>query len=162
MDLAAAKAPPDPVRVTADLRRWAIEKALPLWASAGYDAKRGGFQERLHPDGTPDLTAPRRLLVQGRQIYSYALAADLGWFPQGKTLATDAAAFMLEKYRSPEGGFVVSLAPDNSVADGTRDSYVHMFVLLALSWADEDQRRCTTTGRARWHPRLHRCGADRA
>ena len=135
MDLAAAKAPPDPVRVTADLRRWAIEKALPLWASAGYDAKRGGFQERLHADGTPDVTAPRRLLVQGRQIFSYALAADLGWFPQGKTLAIDAAAFMLEKYRSPEGGFVVSLAPDNSVADGTRDSYVHMFVLLALSWA---------------------------
>jgi mannose/cellobiose epimerase-like protein (N-acyl-D-glucosamine 2-epimerase family) len=129
-------APPDPLRVTAQLRRWAIETALPLWSNAGYDAKRGGFQERLHPDGTPDLDAPRRLLVQARQIYCYALAADLGWFPQGRKLATDAAAFVLEKYRSPDGkpGFVFSLQPDNAVADPLRDSYVHQFVLLALSW----------------------------
>jgi mannose/cellobiose epimerase-like protein (N-acyl-D-glucosamine 2-epimerase family) len=135
MDLATAKAPPDPVRVTADLRHWLIDKALPLWSSAGYDAKRGGFQERLHPDGTPDLAAPRRLLVQARQTYSFALAADVGWFPQGRKLAIDTAAFMLDKYRSADGGFVFSLTPDNSTADGTRDSYVHMFVLLALSWA---------------------------
>ncbi|MCC7483268.1 MAG: AGE family epimerase/isomerase [Hyphomicrobiales bacterium] len=135
MDHAAAKARPDPVRVTADLRRWLIDKALPLWASAGHDARRGGFQERLHPDGTPDLAAPRRLLVQARQIYSFSHVADLGWFPKGRKLAIDAAAFMLDKYRSVDGGFVFSLAADNSVADGTRDSYAHMFVLLALSWA---------------------------
>jgi mannose-6-phosphate isomerase len=134
---ATLSAPPDPARVTADLRRWAVETALPLWSSAGYDAKRGGFQERLHPDGTPDLAAPRRLLVQARQIFVYALAADLGWFPQGRTLAIDAAAFMLDKYRSPDGrpGYVFSLAADNSAADPLRDSYVHMFVLLALAWA---------------------------
>jgi hypothetical protein len=61
-----------------DGRRTAVEKALPLWAGAGYDERRGGFQERLNPDGSPDLTAPRRLRVQVRQIYVYAHAAVLG------------------------------------------------------------------------------------
>jgi mannose-6-phosphate isomerase len=134
--VATLSAPPDPARVTAGLRRWMVDKALPLWASAGYDARRGGFQERLRPDGTPDLAPPRRLLVQARQIYAYSLAAELGWFPQGRRLAVEAAAFMLEKYRSPDGkpGYVFSLAPDNSVANPLRDTYAHMFVLLALSW----------------------------
>lgn len=119
------------------LRRWAIEKALPLWSSNGFDAKRGGFHERLNPDGSPDLTSPRRLRVQARQTYVYAHAASLGWFPDARHFMLAGAAFMIEKYRSPDGkpGYVSILAPDNSVVNPLRDTYDHMFVLLALTWA---------------------------
>lgn len=119
------------------LRRWAIEKALPLWSSNGFDRKRGGFHERLNPDGTPDLASPRRLRVQARQIYVYAHAAALGWFPDARRIMLDGVAFMIEHYRAPDGkpGYVSVLAPDNSVANALRDSYDHMFVLLALTWA---------------------------
>ena len=79
----------DSADIVSTLRRWTIEKALPLWSTNGFDAKRGGFQERLNPDGSPDLTVPRRLRVQARQIYVYAHAAALGWFP-------DARRFMLD------------------------------------------------------------------
>ena len=123
-----------PARVAEELRRWAIDKALPLWSIRGVDARRGGFQERLNPDGSPDLAAPRRLLVQARQTYVYAHAAALGWFPEAKRLALGGAAFLLERYRSADGGYVFSLEPDNSVADARRDTYGHCFVLLALAW----------------------------
>ena len=120
-----------------ELRLWTIEKALPLWSTCGFDSKRGGFQERLNPDGSPDLTAPRRLRVQARQIYVYAHAAVLGWFPEARRFMLDGVAFMVTHYRAPDGkpGYVSALAPDNSVADPLRDTYDHMFVLLALAWA---------------------------
>lgn len=119
------------------LKRWAIEKALPLWSTQGYDFARGGFQERLHLDGTPDLSAPRRLRVQTRQIYVYANAASLGWFPGADRLVKDGIAFLLENYRAPDGrpGYVSSVASDNSVANPLRDTYDHMFLVLALTWA---------------------------
>ncbi len=128
---------PDAIPIVHTLRRWAIEKALPLWSTKGFDTKRGGFQERLNPDGSPDLSVPRRLRVQARQIYVYAHAAALGWFPDARRHMLDGAAFMVERYRSPDGkpGYVSILAPDNTVADERRDTYDHMFVLLALTWA---------------------------
>jgi mannose/cellobiose epimerase-like protein (N-acyl-D-glucosamine 2-epimerase family) len=126
-------------RNTADhvrwLRDWAIEKALPLWSSHGYDRKRGGFHEQLNPDGTPDLAAARRLRVQTRQIYVFAEAAQLQWFAPARQLMFDAFEFLLSKYRAPDGkpGYVFALAPDNTIANDLRSTYDHMFVLLAFA-----------------------------
>jgi mannose/cellobiose epimerase-like protein (N-acyl-D-glucosamine 2-epimerase family) len=127
----------DPVGIAIELRRWATENALPLWSTAGFDRRRGGFQERLNPDGSPDLQAPRRLRVQARQIYVYAHAATLGWFSDAPRLMVEGTAFLVENYRAADGrpGYVFSLKPDNSVASNLRDTYDHMFVLLALAWA---------------------------
>lgn len=128
---------PDVPDIAVALKRWAIQQALPLWSTQGHDRARGGFQERLHADGTPDLSAPRRLRVQTRQIYVYAHAAALGWFPGGKRLVEDGTAFLIERYRAPDGrpGYVSALTPDNSVANSLRDTYDQMFVVLALAWA---------------------------
>jgi mannose/cellobiose epimerase-like protein (N-acyl-D-glucosamine 2-epimerase family) len=122
--------------IAESLRDWAIGTALPLWAQAGFDGKRGGFHERLHLDGTPDFATPRRTLVQARQIYVYAYAAALGWYPEGTRVALRALEFMLAKCRAPDGapGYVHRLAPDNAVLDPLRDTYDHAFVLLALGW----------------------------
>ena len=51
----------------------------------------------------------------------------------------DGAAFMIENYCAPDGkpGYVSVLAPDNAVANPLRDTYDHMFVLLALTWASK-------------------------
>jgi mannose/cellobiose epimerase-like protein (N-acyl-D-glucosamine 2-epimerase family) len=118
------------------LRRWACDEALPLWASTGVDAQRGGFHERLTLDGQPDLAAPRRLVVQARQIYVYAHAHVLGWFPQGGELALRAWQFVRDHYHAPDGkpGYVHMLAPDGGVHDARRDSYGHAFVVFALGW----------------------------
>ena len=115
------------------LKALMIEQSLPLWGSTGWDAARGGFYERLRDDGQPDSDAPRRVRVQGRQIYCFATAARLGWFEQGRSIALAGLDYMLGKARRPDGGYAHMLAPDGTVADDRRDSYDHAFVLLALA-----------------------------
>jgi mannose-6-phosphate isomerase len=134
---AAAGAGHQDADIVRSLRQWAMEKALPLWASTGFDRLRGGFHERLNLDGTPDYAANRRLLPQARQIYVYSHASVLGWFPDGCKLALEGLEFLLRNFWSPDGrpGYVHMLAPDGSVADSLRDTYEHTFVLLALAWA---------------------------
>lgn len=117
------------------LRTLVIESALPLWAGEGWDATRGGFVDRLHSDGKADREAPRRLLVQARQIYCFAKAAQLGWYPAGRAIALRGLDYMLARAKAPDGkpGFVSSLAADGSVVSANRDTYDHAFVLLALA-----------------------------
>lgn len=126
----------DSRNVVVALHRWAIETALPLWATAGFDDRYGNFHERLHLDGTPDRDAPRRVRVQARQIYVYSHAALLGWYPDGLNLALRAYEFMLERCRSKDGrrGFVHRVTSDGSVEDPLHDLYDHAFILLAFSW----------------------------
>ena len=116
------------------LRTWAIDQALPLWASAGYDRVHGRFQERLTLEGAPIGDAPQRLIVQARQIYSYELATRRGWY-DGRGLIEEAFASMVRDFHRPDGrdGWVFSVARDGTVADGTRDLYSHAFVLLGVA-----------------------------
>jgi mannose/cellobiose epimerase-like protein (N-acyl-D-glucosamine 2-epimerase family) len=125
--------------IVAALRTLMIEHSLPLWAREGWDASRGGFVERLDPEGRADQLAPRRVRVQARQIYSYALAAQLGWYPQGREIAMKGLDYLLAKAKSPDGrpGFVHLLDHDGRVLNPLRDTYDHAFVLLALATAYE-------------------------
>ncbi len=52
-----------------------VQKALPLWAAAGFDAERGSFVERLTLEGMPLVSTPRSAMVQARQIYVFSHAA---------------------------------------------------------------------------------------
>jgi mannose/cellobiose epimerase-like protein (N-acyl-D-glucosamine 2-epimerase family) len=112
-----------------------IDHALPLWSTEGWDHTTGGFIDRLTPDGRADHLAPRRVFVQARQIYCFAKAAQIGWYPQGREIALKGLDHLLAKAKSPDGrpGFVHTLTHDGSVLDPLRDTYDHAFVLLALS-----------------------------
>ena len=133
--------------IAAELRTFLIDRALPLWAGEGWDAVRGGFVERLHSDGTADWEAPRRLRVQARQIYCFAKAAQLGWYPEGRDVALRGLDYMLARGKSPDGkpGFVTLIAADGSVISENRDTYDHAFVLLAMATVyqlDRDSQVC--------------------
>jgi mannose/cellobiose epimerase-like protein (N-acyl-D-glucosamine 2-epimerase family) len=121
--------------IIAALRTLMIEHSLPLWAREGWDSSRGGFVERLDSEGRADQLAPRRVRVQARQIYSFALAAQLGWYPQGREIAMKGLEYLLAKAKSPDGrpGFVHLLDHDGRVLNPLRDTYDHAFVLLALA-----------------------------
>jgi mannose/cellobiose epimerase-like protein (N-acyl-D-glucosamine 2-epimerase family) len=127
--------PSDSGDIVATLKTLMIEHALPLWSGEGWDRTTGGFIDRLGPDGRADREAPRRVFVQARQIYCFAKAAQIGWYPQGAEVALKGLEHLLTKAKSPDGrpGFVHTLAPDGSVLDPLRDSYDHSFVLLALA-----------------------------
>jgi len=121
--------------IVARLKLRMIDHALPLWSTEGWDAMTGGFVDRLGPDGRADRLAPRRVFVQARQIYCYAKAAQMGWYPQGREIALKGLEYLLGKAKAPDGrpGFVHTLTPDGAVKDPLRDSYDHAFVLLALA-----------------------------
>src|SRR5947209_13580701 len=61
-----------------------IEHSLPLWSNEGWDRTTGGFIERLDIQGRADRKGPRRVRVQARQIYCFAKAAQMGWYPRGQ------------------------------------------------------------------------------
>jgi mannose/cellobiose epimerase-like protein (N-acyl-D-glucosamine 2-epimerase family) len=125
--------------IVAVLKANMTDHALPLWSSKGWDQSRGGFVERLNIAGSPDILAPRRIRVQARQVYSFAKAASLGWYPEGRALAMKGLEYLLAKAKSPDGrpGYVHLLDADGAVLDALRDSYDHAFVLLALATAYE-------------------------
>ena len=116
-------------------RTWVRAHALPLWAEQGVDKVRGGFHERLRPDGTPDETVARRARVQARQIYVYCHAHALGWF-DGERLAGRALDLLVERAWKADGapGWGHLLTPDGELADPKRDAYDHAFFLFALAW----------------------------
>jgi mannose/cellobiose epimerase-like protein (N-acyl-D-glucosamine 2-epimerase family) len=134
-DATGAANPPDSGDIVAKLKARIIEHVLPLWSTEGWDRTTGGFIDRLTPDGRADPLAPRRVFVQARQIYCFAKAAEIGWYPEGREIALKGLEHLLAKAKSPDGkpGFVHQLAHDGSILDPLRDTYDHAFVLLALA-----------------------------
>jgi mannose-6-phosphate isomerase len=120
----------------APILAWTKETALPFWGTVGVDEARGGFHERLDLAGQPVLSVPKRLMVQGRQLYVYSHAAFLGWHSDGKRLAGNCVDYLLSSFYQADGkpGWIFSLAPDGTVASPMRDGYGHAFVLLGLAW----------------------------
>jgi mannose-6-phosphate isomerase len=121
--------------VVARLKRRMIDEAMPLWSTVGWDHVAGGFIDRLHRDGTADAAAPRRVFVQARQIWCYAKAAQMGWYPEGRAIALKGLEHLLAKAKAPDGrpGYVHRLTPDGAVLDARRDAYDHAFILFALA-----------------------------
>lgn len=123
------------VEVVARLKQRMVDQSLPLWSTSGWDPGCGGFVDRLDKDGTADRAAPRRVFVQARQIYCYARAAQMGWYPEGRAIALKGLEYLLGQAKAPDGrpGFVHRLTPDGAVLDARRDAYDHAFILLAFA-----------------------------
>ena len=68
----------DAARLCDRLKTWATEAAYPLWWRVGADHATGGFFEKVDLEGVA-VDGPRRGRVLPRQIYSFAIAGDLGW-----------------------------------------------------------------------------------
>lgn len=117
------------------LRAWLTDAALPLWAERAIDDK-GGFYEHLNLDGAADAEAIRRVRVQARQLYVYALAQQKGWYNSQNLLQT-LFDFMCEYGMGRDGfaGFVHRINPDYSVHMNRRDLYDHVFYLFGTHWA---------------------------
>lgn len=115
--------------------RWLREAALPLWATRGFDAASGLFEEQLSLTAEPVLSVPRRVMVQCRQIAVYAAAEASGRFPGGGALATKTMRRVIERYHAADGrrGWVFSIDRDGRPVDTRRDLYAHAFVLFALA-----------------------------
>lgn len=124
--------------VAARLKRRMIDHALPLWSTVGWDGVAGGFVDRLHQDGSADRAAPRRVFVQARQIYCYAKAAQMGWYPEGRAIALKGLEYLLTRAKAPDGrpGFVFSLTPGATCSTAAR----HLWPCLRAARAGDRLR----------------------
>lgn len=117
-------------------REWIVGTALPVWSTIGFDAGAGRFRERLDAAGRP-LDVPHRAMVQARQIYVYAHACHLGWFPEGGRLAEQAMASLLRDFGAVSGreaSFTFSIDGAGRPVSQARDAYTHAFLLFAAAW----------------------------
>ncbi|MEL6724929.1 MAG: AGE family epimerase/isomerase [Pseudomonadota bacterium] len=107
--------------------------AFETWSKVGWDEEAGGFVEQLDMDGTPDLEADRRVRVQARQVFSFAKAIEMGW-PEtdtAKTIVDRGIAYIDERLRHADGGFIHRIDRRGNALDERRDLYDHAFMILA-------------------------------
>ena len=112
---------------------WTFDVALPFWGEHGVDRKLGGFVEHLSLDGLDAQVSFKRVRAQARQIYVFAHAALLGWYP-GQALAEHGWSFLNRHGRRDDGGWVRSMRREGGILDPTCDAYDMAFVLFAHAW----------------------------
>ena len=121
------------LRAAADwLEVWLTEQALPVWSSAGVDARNGSFHDALTLEGAP-VPAPRRARVQARQAFVYATAALEGLGDDWRKVADAGFAFYLARFRRADGLFARATDADGTVIDPTPALYEQDFSLLAMA-----------------------------
>ncbi|MBX9615687.1 MAG: AGE family epimerase/isomerase [Caulobacteraceae bacterium] len=113
------------------LADWLRLRALPLWATVGLQAGQG-FAETLGLDGRA-LGGSSRSLVQARQTYVYAQAAQRGWAGPWRGAVDSGLAALATRFRRPDGDVRASVALDGTPLDETARLYDQAFVLLALA-----------------------------
>lgn len=116
------------------LERWLFEAAFPLWGSVGLDAIQGGFFEKIDEQGAP-VEAPRRARLVARQVYSYAMAAHLGWKGQAEHIVNHGLAFLRAHNVGPDFTINSEVAADGTPLRSEFDLYDYAFVLFALAAA---------------------------
>ena len=112
-----------------------VDRALGLWADAGFDAARGLYAERLDFSGARDAQAPYRAMVQARQIYVFADAARRGGPASYGERALEVMQRVIGAYMAgdPARGSAFSLGPGGEIVSARRDAYTHAFLLFALA-----------------------------
>lgn len=115
---------------------WITNAALPLWAERGFDRAGGRFCERLGGSGEP-IPVPHRAMVQARQIFVFAHAAERGWSRDAAALAEAAMASLLRDFAEDSGdaiSFNFSIDPGSrAIISTVRDAYAHAFILFSIA-----------------------------
>lgn len=121
-----------------EARRWLSQDAIPTWTRLGVDENQGGFYEGISFAGET-LRVPRRTLVQGRQIYSFRTARELGAV-SAPSLVAKAAEKLLRDHALPSGAFLHSVDDSGRPAETKSELYTQAFALFGLANAFAETR----------------------
>lgn len=109
----------------------------PVWIERGLD-ENGLFYEQLDEAGRSDPAAPRRMRVQGRQLYAFSRAVAAGHETARPLLARALESIEAHCWGSAGNpGWIHLMAPDGTPLDTLRDTYDHAFMLFGLCGAAE-------------------------
>ena len=121
---------------TAGWVNWMKQHSLPRWGAEGINPENAAAYEQFLFSGAVDSSAPMRMRVQARQMYTFSMASALGWMDsvEAKRIVDGIAGFSMRYGQHPSGeGFVHILAADYTIADSKRDLYDHAFFLLSCA-----------------------------
>ncbi len=112
-----------------------LDTAFPFWAEHG-PAPEGGFYERLDLSGRGIAGEPSRVRLQARMVFTFALAAQLGWDrDRSRALAERGIATLTRHCRRPDGLYGTTVEPGRGLIDDTAQAYDTAFALLAFATA---------------------------
>jgi mannose-6-phosphate isomerase len=98
------------------------------------DAEGGGFVEKIDLDGQP-VALPRRGRVTPRQIYGFAVSAELGWQGPWQAIVETGLEGYFARFFRPDGLIRTLVAQDGTVLDDSVSLYDQAFGLFALAHA---------------------------
>jgi mannose-6-phosphate isomerase len=113
---------------------WLFDAALPVWATHGFDPQAGMFHEKLDAALNPT-PGPRRVRVQARQTYVFAVAGKLGWSGAWRPLVEAGFAVIDGPARADAGAVGHLLDGRARMMDARRDLYDQAFGLFACASA---------------------------
>ncbi len=117
------------------VRQWLHGHAWPFWIEKGID-RDGLFFEQFDFAGNADLTACRRIRVQGRQLFCFAAALAAGHEAARAPLARGLAAVEARCWATDgKPGWINTLTPDGQPLSTLRDTYDQAFMLFGLAAA---------------------------
>ena len=118
--------------IARSLRRWMWEASWPLWSGQGRHTS-ARFFEALEFDGRPRLSAKSRVRTQARQVFSFALASELGW-KDGEDIVALGLPQLLDAGLNDAGvaGRLIDIE-SGVMLDDTADLYDTAFCLLAIA-----------------------------
>lgn len=113
---------------------WLKEQALPFWSHQGID-ELGASHERFSVSGEPDRNCDRRVRVQSRQMFVFAMAQKLNWINNGAELISGLDNYLQTYAKDPIGeNFVHLLDSQHKIVNGHQDLYDVAFLFLAYGW----------------------------
>src|SRR5581483_2658647 len=112
---------------------WMRAYALPFWVTRGMDHVNGGYLEELKQDGTPSIVNFKRVRVQGRQLFSFSLAAILGWHKYAAASANHGYDFIKKACRDKDVYWMRKITRHGTVLDPEMDLYDTAFIVLGLA-----------------------------
>jgi mannose-6-phosphate isomerase len=115
-------------------RTWLETSVFPLWTKNGIDPNNGGFVESLNQEGV-GTTAPRRAMVQARQLFSYSEALKLKIIDPESTasILNRATQFLMSFYSLPSGAFIHAVTSDGAPENSQSELYAQAFALFGLA-----------------------------
>jgi len=132
------------------------------WSGEGWDPAAGALSKGSIIEGRAIVRSRGVSRVQARQIYAFAKAAHIGWYPEVRN-RNEGLDYLLAKAKKPEWrGRLCSLAESGPVHD-QRDAPIpiHAFVLLALSTVNQLSNDAQVRGEIESLLRLSTATCDR-
>lgn len=117
-------------------KHFLFEHALPLWWERGFDRDADCFHERLALNGEP-VRLNRRIRVQARQTFVYAMAGQLGWPGPWREAVEAGVRVLTTRGLTPDGGVAHLLDDTGATVDRRHDLYDTSFVIFALAHASK-------------------------